>query len=59
MTEIEFSCMQLSIAIHNEKAVERYLLTEKNKVEKAQKLWHEMAKESTQSKKIRALSHRG
>lgn len=58
MTELDYACMQLSIAMHNKSAVERKLINDCEKLARANELWRDMAKQSTRSKKLQSLSRR-
>lgn len=51
MTELDYACMMLSIAIHNQKAVERKIFRESEAEKKASELWLEMSKKSTRTSK--------
>ena len=56
MTELDYACMQLSIAMNNKSAVERKLISDCEKLTRANELWRDMAKQSTRSKKLQSLS---
>lgn len=56
MTELDYACMQLSIAMHNKLAVERKLINDCEKLARVNELWRDMAKQSTRSKKLQSLS---
>jgi hypothetical protein len=59
MSELDFACMQLSIAIRNPYAIERKRFREMEAEKKAYALWQELAKTSTQKNKMRAIGTRG
>ncbi len=58
MTELDYACMQLSIAMHNKSAVERKLISDCEKLARASELWREMSKTSTRTRKLKDLTRR-
>lgn len=56
MTELDYACLQLSIAMRNPRAIERKLITDAEKIAKASELWREMSKTSTYTRKLKNLS---
>lgn len=58
MTELDYACMQLSIAMHNKMAVDRKLVSDKEKIARATELWREMSKTSTRTRKLKDLTRR-
>lgn len=55
MSEMDFAVMELRIALCNSKAVDRRLVTEKEREIKVRGLWDDLAKTSTQKRKMQKL----
>lgn len=55
MSEIDFAVMELKIALCNSKAVDRRLVTEREREVKVRALWNDLSKTSTQKRKMQKL----
>lgn len=58
MSELEYACMKLSIAIRNPRAIERKEFREKNALIVATQMWHEMGKTSSRSRRLQNLARK-
>lgn len=56
MSELDYACMKLAIAIRNPKAIERKEFREKTALVVAAQMWHEMAKTSSRSRRLQNLA---
>lgn len=58
MSELDFACLKLSVAMKNPLAVERKITNEIDRILACKKKWIELSLQSTQKKKLLCLARR-